>query len=170
MFISSRILVHGGCTPVGCVLVQLLSQWKASVTVTCYRRALPVVHALGAADAIVIPEDFTPSDKFDSEINVQEQNEVILKELENRGDSFDVIIQTERYFELTNKELSQFLKIDGTIFSTLPPEIESDSNGTFSNFLLWLYVNLRYKLQVKKYRSCKINFDLHPFFLIFRAY
>uniref|UniRef100_A0A6P7FSR6 Reticulon-4-interacting protein 1, mitochondrial-like isoform X1 n=1 Tax=Diabrotica virgifera virgifera TaxID=50390 RepID=A0A6P7FSR6_DIAVI len=144
---GKRILVEGGCTPVGCVLIQLLSQWKASVTATCYRRALPVVRALGAADIIVICEVLTPSDKFVPDNNRQEQNKAFLEQLESRNETFDVIFRTGIECECSKEELSIYLKTDGAFISTLPPVIDSDSYGVFRRFLLCLYINMRYKLQ-----------------------
>lgn len=43
-----RVLVQDGCSPVGCVLTQLLRRWGAStVAATCSVRAVPVIKALG---------------------------------------------------------------------------------------------------------------------------
>lgn len=44
---GKRILVQDGCSPVGCVLTQLLKKWGAFVTATCNVRSVPVIKALG---------------------------------------------------------------------------------------------------------------------------
>ncbi|XP_074037321.1 reticulon-4-interacting protein 1, mitochondrial isoform X2 [Leptinotarsa decemlineata] len=142
-----RVLVQGGCTPVGCVLIQLLNHWQAEVTATCYQRAVPVVKALGASDMIVLTEMDTPNETTFSEIDRLEQNNAYLKELKTRGDFFDVIIKTGVECDLDNHDLSNFLKTDGTIISTLPPALTSDSYGVFRRLLLSFYINLKYKLQ-----------------------
>lgn len=41
------VLVTDGCSPVGCVLTQLLKKWGAFVTATCNIRSVPVIQALG---------------------------------------------------------------------------------------------------------------------------
>lgn len=47
-----RVLVQDGCSPVGCVLTQLLRRWgAATVTATCSVRAVPVIKALGGCFA-----------------------------------------------------------------------------------------------------------------------
>ncbi|CAG9863990.1 unnamed protein product [Phyllotreta striolata] len=139
---GKKILIHGGCTPVGCVLVQLLHQWKASVTVTCYKRSLPVAQALGASDALIVSESTTHDN-----LNFNEDISRILNELEERDQKFDVILITENYCELSKKELGRFLEANGMVLSTLPPLIPSDNYGVISNFLLYTYIYLRYKLQ-----------------------
>lgn len=144
---GKKILVEGGCTPVGCVLVQLLSQWKASVTATCYKRALPVVKALGATDIILLFDTSTPVDKFVPDNNRREQNNAFIEQLESGGERFDIIFRTGAECECTEEELSAFLKTDGAFVSTLPPPVDSDSYGVFRRFLLYLYINTKYKLQ-----------------------
>lgn len=42
-----KILVQDGCSPVGCVLMQLCKKWGAHITATCDVRSVPVVKALG---------------------------------------------------------------------------------------------------------------------------
>lgn len=41
------VLITDGCSPVGCVLTQLLKKWGAFVTATCNIRSVPVIQALG---------------------------------------------------------------------------------------------------------------------------
>nr|CAD7420963.1 unnamed protein product [Timema poppensis] len=50
---GKRILVHGGSSPVGCILIQLATLWGGSVATTCSSRATPVAQALGAEEVIV---------------------------------------------------------------------------------------------------------------------
>lgn len=47
------ILVQDGCSPVGCVLMQLCKKWGATITATCDVRMVPVVRALGMCELIV---------------------------------------------------------------------------------------------------------------------
>ncbi|KAJ8948122.1 hypothetical protein NQ318_008475 [Aromia moschata] len=144
---NKRILVVGGCTPVGCVLIQLLKHWKAIVATTCYKKAVPVVKALGASEIITSSETplnspFLETTKLESE---HISNNGLLKELEVRGDIYDVIIQTDNSMSL--EALSKYCKQSGAIISTLPPPLASDSCGFFSEIILSLYVQLKYELQ-----------------------
>jgi NADPH:quinone reductase-like Zn-dependent oxidoreductase len=41
-----------GCSPVGCILIQLARLWGAHVTTTASLRAIPVAQALGAHDVV----------------------------------------------------------------------------------------------------------------------
>jgi NADPH:quinone reductase-like Zn-dependent oxidoreductase len=41
-----------GCSPVGCILIQLARLWGAHVTATASLRAIPVAQALGAHDVV----------------------------------------------------------------------------------------------------------------------
>lgn len=47
-----RILVYGGTTPVGCVLIQLIKLWGGHVVAACKEHAIPVARALGADEVI----------------------------------------------------------------------------------------------------------------------
>lgn len=42
-----------GCSPIGCILIQLARLWGAHVTATTSLRATPVVQALGAHVVVV---------------------------------------------------------------------------------------------------------------------
>ncbi|CAH1164589.1 unnamed protein product [Phaedon cochleariae] len=139
---EKRVLVLGGCTPVGCVLIQLLKHWNAIVTATCYKRAVPVVTALGACSIIVLNDVKSVSDG-----DKRDQNKAFLKELETRGEVYDAIVKTGLEGDLKMEELREFLKVDGTIISTLPPLLTSDGYGFFGRCMLAVYVNLKYKLQ-----------------------
>ncbi|VEN53884.1 unnamed protein product [Callosobruchus maculatus] len=143
---KKRILIQGGCSPVGCVLVQLLNHWKAEVTTTCYKRAIPVVKALGAADIIVLEESEAINDTFVEDDGPQMSIPSLIKQLEVKNELYDVIIKTNDECDLENKHFSKFLKTDGTIISTLPPALSSDSCGAGSGFILSWYIKLKYKL------------------------
>lgn len=41
------ILIVDGCSPVGCVLTQLLKKWGSFITATSNIRSVPVIQALG---------------------------------------------------------------------------------------------------------------------------
>ncbi|KAJ8925282.1 hypothetical protein NQ315_009110 [Exocentrus adspersus] len=146
---GKHILIEGGCTPVGCVLIQLLSNWKAEITATCFKRAVPVVKALGAADIIILSESTSPSDNKSS-LEIEEKNvlqNLLLKELELRGNIFDVIIKTSYDCNASLDQLNQFCNTDGRIISTLPPIPSWDSCGVFNRMLLSLYINLKCRFE-----------------------
>lgn len=52
----NRILVYGGTTPVGCVLIQLMKLWGGYVVAGCKQHAIPLVRALGADEVIPFNE------------------------------------------------------------------------------------------------------------------
>ncbi|EFA07672.2 Reticulon-4-interacting protein 1, mitochondrial-like Protein [Tribolium castaneum] len=128
---DKKVLIIGGCTPVGCVLIQILAHWSANVTTTCTKRAVPVAKALGADDIIIFP----PEDNDKSNEGVA----AFLKELELR-DKFDCIIMT-RNCDLKIKELDFFSQKG--IVSTLPEERQSDSCGFCGETLLGTYIYLK---------------------------
>lgn len=45
-----------GCSPVGCILIQLARLWGAHVTAVTTLRGTPVIQALGAHDVVVCEE------------------------------------------------------------------------------------------------------------------
>ncbi|CAH1977572.1 unnamed protein product [Acanthoscelides obtectus] len=143
---NKRILIQGGCSPVGCVLIQLLRHWKADITTTCYKRAIPVVKALGATDVIILEEPESINEtSFAEGDSPQKTNPSLIKQLEVKDELYDIIIMTNHECDFENKHFSKFLKTDGTIISTLPPPLLSDSCGGSSRFLLSLYIKLRHK-------------------------
>ncbi|XP_050296293.1 reticulon-4-interacting protein 1, mitochondrial-like isoform X2 [Anthonomus grandis grandis] len=142
---DKRFLIQDGCTPVGCVLIQLLNNWRARVTTTCYKRALPVAKALGATDIITIDDSHYVRDvheKDPQEIREGDQK-LLLKELEVRGETFDVIVLTRN----DCVDLSGFCTKNGRILCTAPEELLSDSCGFFSRLLLTGYVKLKIVIQ-----------------------
>lgn len=46
------MLIYGGTTPVGCILIQLIKLWGGHVTVICKLESAKVIKALGADDII----------------------------------------------------------------------------------------------------------------------
>lgn len=44
---GKKVLIQDGCSPVGCILTQLIKKWGGFVIVTCHQRSAPVVNALG---------------------------------------------------------------------------------------------------------------------------
>ncbi|KAJ8975536.1 hypothetical protein NQ317_003878, partial [Molorchus minor] len=145
---DKKVLVHGGCTPVGCVLLQLLKHWKATVVTTCYKKAVPVVQALGASDIIILSESSINNKPF-LEPEKSEYTEALrnlLTELEMRGTSYDVIIKTSNNY-VRDQDLSKYCKQDGTIISTLPHPLSSDSCGFINKIALSLFIKVKYELQ-----------------------
>lgn len=45
--IGKKVLIQDGCSPVGCILMQLIKKWGGHLVVTCHQRSSPVVNALG---------------------------------------------------------------------------------------------------------------------------
>lgn len=148
-------MIQGGCSPVGCVLIQLLKEWNASVTATCYKRALPVAKALGAADIIMLTEPSAVNNIFHVDnSHDSSSHDNLLKQLELRGDSFDVIFITNKNYT-QNTDLTKFVNPNGLMFSTLPPALMSDSCGFITRFLLKWAISIRFLLQVSNF---KLNF------------
>ncbi|CAH0551046.1 unnamed protein product [Brassicogethes aeneus] len=133
---DKKILIQGGCTPVGCVLIQILKFWNANITATCYKRATPVAKALGATDIIILSDD----NENESERLLPN---ALFKELEVRNTLYDVIINTKEC-SLTEKQLQLFCTKDGVMVTSLPPKLASDSNGFFGNIALGGYIRMRY--------------------------
>lgn len=48
---GKKVLIQDGCSPVGCILTQLIKKWGGYVVVTCHQRSAPVVNALGEFDS-----------------------------------------------------------------------------------------------------------------------
>lgn len=134
---SKKFLIQGGCTPVGCILIQLLKHWKAHVVTTCYTRALPIAKALGAHEIITI-------DDIDEEKNYTVDNHELFKQLEGRGELFDVIITTQ-CIGLDN--FKQFCKEDGQLISTFPKTLPSDEFGFLNKSFLAQHIEFKYLIK-----------------------
>lgn len=138
---NKKFLVIGGCTPVGCVLVQILRYWKAHVTTTCTKRAMPVAKALGADEIIVFPENIN-----ESESGLKLPHECIsafLKDLELR-EKFDCVVLT-RNCDLKLKDLESFGR---KVVGTVAQELYSDSCGFIGETLLRSFIYLKSVLEV----------------------
>lgn len=57
---GKHVLVQDGCSPVGCVLMQLCKHNGATITATCDVRSVPVVKALGESKGSGIYSKFNP--------------------------------------------------------------------------------------------------------------
>lgn len=64
--IGKKILIQDGCSPVGCILIQLIKKWGGIVYVTCHQRSAPVVNALG--------------ENFFNFLNFNEKNEKVYRQ------------------------------------------------------------------------------------------
>nr|CAD7433851.1 unnamed protein product [Timema monikensis] len=120
----SRILVHGGSSPVGCILIQLARLWGGSVATTCSSRATPVAQALGAEEVIVTGRG-----------NVEKQLEV--------RESFDMIFNTVEG-SLSHEACLKFCRPGGRVVTTFPSHIASDSYSFLlrPTYNLWLRIKL----------------------------
>ncbi|XP_044744976.1 reticulon-4-interacting protein 1, mitochondrial-like [Coccinella septempunctata] len=132
---EKRVLIHGSCTPVGCILIQILKYWGADVSSTCNKRALPVALALGAEDIIIMEEEYITR-------NSNSDNHHLLEELKKRH-NFDAIILTWDVSP-SNEELQKFCKC---IISTTPEKLPSDSYGFFRRYIFQFCIWLRWHLE-----------------------
>lgn len=144
---DKRFLIQDGCTPVGCILIQLLNSWDAHVTTTCYRRAVPVAKALGASEIISIDDPLSDDDKSCGDHEEKPTiSKSLLKELQLHEEPFDIIVVT-RNQDLDWDELSKFCTENGSVLSTVPEVLISDSCGFFSRLILTGYIRLKNRLQ-----------------------
>nr|CAD7460786.1 unnamed protein product [Timema tahoe] len=118
------ILVHGGSSPVGCILIQLARLWGGSVATTCSSRATPVAQALGAEEVIVTGRG-----------NVEKQLEI--------RESFDMIFNTVEG-SLSHETCLKFCRPGGHVVTTYPSHIASDSYNFLlrPTYNLWLRIKL----------------------------
>ncbi|XP_019866811.2 reticulon-4-interacting protein 1, mitochondrial [Aethina tumida] len=140
-----KVFILGGCTPVGCVLIQLLRHWKAHVTTTCHQRALPVAKALGAVDVILVdsPTSMVNGTQTESEFPLDKIS--LCKELELKEYKYDVIVKATET-SLSDDQLKAFCKEGGDVISVTPPKHSSDSMGYFGLLIFGLYVRCKYYL------------------------
>jgi NADPH:quinone reductase-like Zn-dependent oxidoreductase len=137
---DKKFLVLGGCTPVGCVLIQVLKHWKAHVTTTSTKRAMPVVKALGADEVIIFPEPVKTDGKSILSLELpQECLNAFQKELELK-ERFDFIIVTKNC-ALTTKKLEDFC--NGKMVSTVPKQRYSDNCGFLGALVIRGYIYLK---------------------------
>ncbi|KAF2366672.1 Alcohol dehydrogenase N-terminal [Trinorchestia longiramus] len=128
---GKRVLVHGGVSGVGLVLVQLVSSWGAHVTTTvaCAHHA-ELASMLGAHD--VIASDAAPLDK----------------ELELR-DKFDVILNPAGTG--LHEASQQYCLPDGVVVSTALPLLPADDLGVVLGTAYSFYLKLRYLISKSRW-------------------
>lgn len=124
---GQMVLIYGGNTPVGHILIQLVKLWGGYVVTVCSENAVPVMSALGADEVI----SFNKSD--------------IEKELELH-DKFNAIFYTGG-IPIESHELKKCLHPHGSYVSTVPEYLVSDSLGFISGSIFGAYV--RFKLFVQ---------------------
>lgn len=122
---DKRILVHMGCSPVGCILIQLARLWGTHVTATASLRAIPVAQALGAHDVVC------------GEADVQ-------KQLEMR-ERFDIIFNTEG--SVAHEPCLKFCKPGGFVITTERSKIASDTYGFFLGTIYAFWIRIRCLIQ-----------------------
>ncbi|XP_014204452.1 reticulon-4-interacting protein 1 homolog, mitochondrial-like [Copidosoma floridanum] len=122
-----RVLVYGGSTPVGCIIIQLIKLWGGSTVAICKPQAAPVVKALGANDVILL------------------HGSDVLKELE-LSEKFDAIFYTGGHL-VDKKILKRFLLPHGSYVSTVPENLISDSLGYLTGSLFSGFIRIRLLIQ-----------------------
>ncbi|KDR22258.1 reticulon-4-interacting protein 1 homolog, mitochondrial-like isoform X2 [Zootermopsis nevadensis] len=123
---GKRILVHMGCSPIGCILIQLARLWGAHVTATTSLRATPVVQALGAHVVVVC-----------GKADVQKQLAV--------QEGFDIIFNTEG--SVAYEPCLKFCKPGGSVITTETSEIASDTYGFFFGSIYAFWIRIRCLIQ-----------------------
>ncbi|KYN06277.1 Reticulon-4-interacting protein 1, mitochondrial [Cyphomyrmex costatus] len=106
---GKRVLIFGGSTPIGCILMQLIKLWGGYVVTACRTDAMPIMKALGADEVIVI-----------NETDVE-------KELQLH-DKYDAIFYTDNQ-PFQEYILKKHLLPHGSYVSTVPEQLTSDSLG-----------------------------------------
>ncbi|XP_066591246.1 reticulon-4-interacting protein 1 homolog, mitochondrial-like isoform X2 [Prorops nasuta] len=121
---GKKVLVYGGTTPIGCILIQLIKLWGGCVVSACRPHAIPIIKALGANDII-------PLDESDIEKNLQIH------------EKFDAIFYTGGD-PINEQTLKKYLLPYGTYVSTIPEYLASDTLGFFfgSIFTGWVRIKL----------------------------
>ncbi|KAK0181626.1 hypothetical protein PV327_003896 [Microctonus hyperodae] len=122
-----RVLIYGGTTPVGCILIQLVKLWGGHVTTVCKIDAAKVIKALGADDIIPVQD-----------LNVIEDLEFY--------DKFHSIFYTGDQF-MDHHILKKRLMPYGTFVSTAPKYLVSDSLGFVSGSIFAGYVRIKLLFQ-----------------------
>nr|XP_049464433.1 reticulon-4-interacting protein 1, mitochondrial-like isoform X3 [Anopheles coluzzii] len=132
-----QILVQDACSPVGCVITQLVHKWGAHVTATCHTRSVPVINNLGAADIITFDNEHFRSNFID--VNVEKSN--FINELTSRPKFHYIFLTTRLGYDY--KFLEKFLTKDGVIVDAVEPEQSTDDYGVVGRFFLGTYVRCR---------------------------
>ncbi|KAK2579490.1 hypothetical protein KPH14_010803 [Odynerus spinipes] len=124
---GQRVLIYGGNTPVGCILIQLVKLWGGYVVTTCRENAVPVMSALGADEIITL-------NKSDIE-----------KELELH-DKFNAIFYTGGP-PIESHILKKHLHPYGSYATTKPENLTSDSLGFISGSIFAGCVRVKLLIQ-----------------------
>ncbi|XP_076169066.1 NAD(P)H oxidoreductase RTN4IP1, mitochondrial isoform X1 [Ptiloglossa arizonensis] len=124
---GKRILICGGNTPVGCILMQLVKLWGGQVGIICGSNEISISKALGADEIIKL------------------NGSSIEKELQ-LYDKYDAIFYTGG--QPINKHiLKQHLVPYGSYVSTIPEQLTSDSLGFIFGSIFAGYVRIRLLIQ-----------------------
>ncbi|XP_012269803.2 reticulon-4-interacting protein 1 homolog, mitochondrial-like isoform X2 [Athalia rosae] len=132
---GKRILVYGGTTPVGCILIQLMKLWGGHVVAACKEHAIPIARALGADEIIAF-----------NETNME-------KELALH-DKFNAIFYTGGQL-IEDRILRNHLLPHGSYVSTIPEPLASDTLGFVFGSIFSGYV--RSKLLIRYLFGLKTN-------------
>ncbi|XP_043250099.1 reticulon-4-interacting protein 1 homolog, mitochondrial-like [Colletes gigas] len=124
---GKRVLVCGGNTPVGCILIQLVKLWGGQVDIICKPNAVPRAKALGANEIITLNGS-----------NLEK--ELLLY------DKYDVIFYTGGQ-PIDERILKQRLVPYGSYISTLPEQLTSDSLGFLLGSIFAGYVRIKLLIQ-----------------------
>ncbi|XP_012281087.1 reticulon-4-interacting protein 1, mitochondrial [Orussus abietinus] len=124
---GKRVLVYGGNTPIGCILIQLVKLWGGHVVSACKPHAIPVIRALGADEVIPL-----------NDVNIEKELELY--------DKFNAIFYTggDLYTQCT---LKKHLLPYGSYVSTVPENLTSDSLGFIFGSIFSGYVRIKLLLQ-----------------------
>ncbi|XP_015586866.1 reticulon-4-interacting protein 1 homolog, mitochondrial isoform X2 [Cephus cinctus] len=132
---GKRVLVYGGSTPVGCILIQLVKFWGGHVVTACKPHAIPVTRALGADEVIPFNES-----NIEKELELHDKYHAIFY---TGGQPIDEFI------------LKKHLLPYGSYVSTMPEYLTSDSLGFFFGSIFSGCV--RIKLMVQYMFGCNIH-------------
>lgn len=139
---QKRVLIQDGCSPVGCVLTQLVHKWGAHVTATCHTRSMPVVKALGADEVITVDIKEPESDADSIDINDSLPSASNIRKQLALRNRFDVIFMTttDTY---PCSVMEQFIVPQGVIINTVEADIASDNFGLLMRCAYSVYVRLK---------------------------
>ncbi|CRL05020.1 CLUMA_CG018188, isoform A [Clunio marinus] len=135
---GKKIFIQDGCSPVGCILMQLLKKWGGYIVVTCHQRSAPVVNALGerGADEIIT----FSNDSFEAnfyEKNIEQSS--FLNELLSRNDKYDVVFFTT-HLNYNTDFITKFLSPNGIVIHATEKYLPSDNYNLIMRTLLKAYI------------------------------
>lgn len=132
---GQRVLIYGGNTPVGCILIQLVKLWGGHVVTVSRKNAVPVMRALGADEVLLLDE-----------LNIE-------KELELH-EKYNAIFYTCGP-STESHVLKKYLHPYGSYVTTMPEHLTSDSLGFISGSIFAGCV--RIKLLVQYIFGCNMH-------------